>query len=158
MSMAILKLPLADRTVIRTMSRSAMILMAASLIPLYGCGKTPLRPQEALRSPSGYIHGGAMLYDSPAPHPLVVISLPNTPQGQPHVDTVLSVLAPHRVTTTTTTVPPPPVVPSTVMQVHEEAAPTAQPATTRPTTPPATAPAKTNQNVTAHAVVPARSQ
>ncbi|MGC8624649.1 MAG: hypothetical protein ACP5VQ_05230 [Phycisphaerae bacterium] len=142
-------------------SWSALLLLAASLVPLAGCGKTPLRPAAALRSPSGSNDGSAMLYNAPAPHPLVVISLPNTPHGKPHVDTVLSVLAPHQATTATT-LPPPPVEPSTVMQVHEELVPATQPATpratTRPTTAPATQPVATNQNATDHAVVPARGQ
>ncbi|NNM88599.1 MAG: hypothetical protein HKL95_08780 [Phycisphaerae bacterium] len=108
------------------------IVLAACALTLSGCGKSPMRPQSALQSPSGYNDGDAMLYHAPAPHPLVVISLPNTPNGRPHVDTVLSVLAPH---TTAATATPPPALPSTIMQVHEQAMPATQPAT-QPTTRP----------------------
>lgn len=89
---------------------------------LAGCGKAPLRPQSALRSPSGY-NSEASLLDAPGPHALVVVTLPNRPNGKPHVVTVLSVLAPH----TTAAVAPPPPPPSTIMQVHEDAVPATRP-------------------------------
>ncbi len=117
---------------------SRALLLVTCIITLAGCGKTPLRPQAALRSPSGYNDGNAMLYTAPGPHPLVVVTLPNTPNGKPHVDTVLSVLIPPK--TTSTAPAPPPVPPSTIMQVHEQVIPakipaTSQPATTEPATP-----------------------
>ena len=102
------------------------VALAAAAIAMAGCGKSPLRPQSALRSPSGYNNGQTSLLDAPGPHPLLVVTLPNNRNGKPHVDTVLSVLAPH--STAGTAPPPPPVPPSTVMQVHEDAVPATQPA------------------------------
>jgi hypothetical protein len=126
------------------------LLLGMCIIPLAGCGKTPLRPQGALRSPSGYNDGDALLYTAPGPHPLVVVSLPNTPHGKPHVDTVLSVLIPPK--TTSTAPPPPPVPPSTIMQVHEQVIPAKITATSQPAT---TAPAATKPAGNGGAVVPA---
>ena len=111
---------------LRTVSWGAVAL-AIGVLTLAGCGKGPLRPQSALRSPSGYNDGQASLYNAPGPHPLVVVSLPNTPNGKPHVDTVLSVLVPHA---GANAAPPPPAPPSTIMQVHEDAIPATRPAPT----------------------------
>ena len=116
--------------------RVRLMGLAIATVAIAGCSKTPLRPQSALRSPSSYNDGTAMLFHAPAPHPLLVVSLPNTPNGKPHVDTVLSVLAPHAAATAAP--PPPPIPISTTMQVHEEILPA-----TRPASAPATAPAAT---------------
>ncbi|MDA8376881.1 MAG: hypothetical protein M0Z50_07455 [Planctomycetia bacterium] len=130
--MAINKLFSPDNIFPRDLPLGAIVL-AVCACAISGCGKSPLRPQSALRSPSGYNDGDAMLFHAPAAHPLVVISLPNTPNGRPHVDTVLSVLVPH---TTAASPPRTPVIPpSTIMQVHEQALPTTQP-TTQPATQP----------------------
>ncbi len=102
------------------------VALAIGVLTLAGCGKSPLYPQSALRSPSGYNDGQASLYNAPGPHPLVVVSLPNTPNGKPHVDTVLSVLVPHAAANTAP--PPPPAPPPTIMQVHEDAVPATRPA------------------------------
>ena len=101
------------------------IVLAGGILSMAGCGKPPMRPQSALRSPSGYNDGQASLFNAPGPHALVVVTLPNTPNGKPHVDTVLSVLAPHAAATA---VAPPPPPPSTIMRVHEDAVPATQPA------------------------------
>ena len=108
----------------RTVSWGAVAL-AFGVLALAGCGKSPLRPQSALRSPSGYNDGQASLFNAPGPHPLVVVSLPNTPNGKPHIDTVLSILVPHAAANAA---PPPPAPPSTIMQVHEDAIPATRPA------------------------------
>ena len=99
------------------------IVLAGGILSLAGCGKPPMRPQSALRSPSGYNDGQASLFNAPGPHALVVVTLPNTPNGKPHVVTVLSALAPHAAAA-----PPPPPPPSTIMRVHEDAVPATQPA------------------------------
>ncbi|MGC8539300.1 MAG: hypothetical protein ACP5QA_01585 [Phycisphaerae bacterium] len=104
---------------------STLILVGVNLA-LAGCGKTPMRPQSALRSPSGYNDGQASLLNAPGPHPLLVVTLPNTPNGKPHVDTVLSVLAPHAAAASAAPPPPPPPT-TTTMQVHEEAVPATRP-------------------------------
>jgi hypothetical protein len=101
------------------------VALTIGVLTLAGCGKSPLRPQSALRSPSGYNDGQASLFNAPGPHPLVVVSLPNTPNGKPHVDTVLTVLVPHAAANAA---PPPPAPPSTIMQVHEDAIPATRPA------------------------------
>ncbi len=106
---------------------SAAVALAVGVLALAGCGKAPLHPQSALRSPSGYNDGQASLFNAPGPHPLVVVTLPNTPNGKPRVDTVLSVLAPP---TTAAVAPPPPprIPPTTIMQVHEGSVPATRPA------------------------------
>ncbi len=101
------------------------LILAGVILALAGCGKAPMRPQSALRSPSGYNDGQASLLNAPGPHPLVVVTLPNTRNGKPHVDTVLSVLAPH--TAAASAAPPPPPPTTTTMQVHEEAVPATRP-------------------------------
>lgn len=101
------------------------LILAGVILALAGCGKAPMRPQSALRSPSGYNDGQASLLNAPGPHPLVVVTLPNTRNGKPHVDTVLSVLAPHAAAASA--VPPPPPPTTTTMQVHEEAVPATMP-------------------------------
>ncbi len=111
-------------------SALATLILAGGILALAGCGKAPLRPQSALRSPSGYNDGQASLYNAPGPHALVVVTLPNTRNGKPHVDTVLSVLAPHA-TAASAAPPPPPPPTTTTMQVHEEAVPATKPAATR---------------------------
>ena len=101
------------------------LILAGVILALAGCGKAPMRPQSALRSPSGYNDGQASLLNAPGPHPLLVVTLPNTRNGKPHVDTVLSVLAPH--TAAASAAPPPPPPTTTTMQVHEEAVPAMRP-------------------------------
>lgn len=101
------------------------LFLAGGILALAGCGKAPMGPQSALRSPSGYNGGQSSLLNAPGPHPLVVVTFPNTRNGKPHVDTVLSVLAPHAAATSAA--PPPPHPTRTTMQVHEEAVPATRP-------------------------------